>query len=50
MKKILLIASCLWALRAFADGLPTSPYIYVQGFAEEYVNPDMLTVKFSVSW
>lgn len=49
MKKILTIVSCLWASAAFADGLPTTPYIYVQGFAEERIAPDTLTVNFNVS-
>lgn len=47
MKKLLLLVSCLWTAAAFADGLPTSPYIYVQGFAESRVAPDTLTLTFS---
>jgi uncharacterized protein YggE len=45
MKKILLLL--LLCTAAFANGLPTSPYIYVQGLAEEQVAPDILTLTFS---
>lgn len=48
MKKILLLVSCLWTASAFADGLPTTPYIYVLGSAEEHVDPDLLTLRFEI--
>lgn len=48
MKKILLLLALLQTL-ARADGLPTTPYIYVQGSATESVMPDTLTISFSLS-
>ena len=33
---------------AFADGLPTNPYIQVSGHAEEHVAPDMLKVSLTL--
>lgn len=32
-----------------ADGLPTTPYVYVQGAAEERVDPDQLTLTFQLN-
>jgi uncharacterized protein YggE len=49
MKKLLLILLLAGAASAFADGLPTTPYLYVQGFAEERLAPDTLTLSFSVN-
>jgi uncharacterized protein YggE len=49
MKNILLLAACLGTACALADGLPTTPYVYVQGYAEEQVVPDTLTVGFSAT-
>jgi len=46
MKAFLFLLSSLLAATAFADGLPTTPYIYVQGAAEERVAPDVLRVTF----
>jgi uncharacterized protein YggE len=49
MKCLLLLLSSLLATTAFAGGLPTTPYIYVQGAAEERVNPDTLTLGFNLT-
>ncbi len=49
--KLLLLASCLLlslAARA-ADGLPSQPYIYVQGFASRSVTPDSVQISFDIS-
>lgn len=48
MKKIILFIALAWTAPAFANGLPTTPYIYVQGSAETKVSPDTLTLSFSV--
>lgn len=49
MKKLLLPLLLLATSPAFGDGLPTTPYVYVQGFAEEKIAPDTLTIGFSVN-
>jgi uncharacterized protein len=49
MKKLLLPLVLLAASLADGSGLPTSPYVYVQGFAEERIAPDTVTVTFSVN-
>lgn len=48
MKRILLLLALLPTL-SWADGLPTTPYIYVQGSATMNVMPDTLTLSFSLS-
>lgn len=48
MKSLLLLLSSLLVATAFAGGLPTTPYIYVQGAAEERVDPDQLTLNFNI--
>lgn len=50
MNKLLLLPLALLASSpALADGLPATPYVYVQGFAEEKIAPDTLTIGFSVN-
>lgn len=49
MKKLLLPLALLATTLAFGSGLPTTPYVYVQGFAEEKIAPDTVTVAFSVN-
>lgn len=49
MKNLLLPLVLFATSLACGSGLPTTPYVYVQGFAEEMIAPDTLTVGFSVS-
>jgi uncharacterized protein YggE len=49
MKKLLLPFLLFATPLAWASGLPTTPYVYVQGFAEEKIAPDTLTIGFSVN-
>jgi uncharacterized protein YggE len=49
MKKLIALLALLGATHAFAGGLPTTPYIYVQGSAETKVAPDTLVLSFSVN-
>jgi uncharacterized protein YggE len=49
MKKLLLPLVLLAASLASGAGLPTTPYVYVQGFAEEKIAPDTLTLGFTVN-
>ena len=47
MRKLILLLFILPAIGC-ADGLPTTPYIYVQGSASATVAPDMLTIDFEI--
>jgi uncharacterized protein YggE len=49
MKSLLLLLGLATVTSALADGLPTAPYIYVQGAAETRVEPDMLTLGFGLT-
>jgi uncharacterized protein YggE len=49
MKSFLLLLGLATATSALADGLPTTPYISVQGAAETRVEPDMLTLGFGLT-
>jgi uncharacterized protein len=49
MKTLLLLGTLGSAAVAVADGLPTTPYIYVQGAAEERIAPDLAIVSFQLS-
>lgn len=48
MKILLPLLSALTSL-AFADGLPTVPYLYVQGSAEVEKNADLVSLRFKLS-
>ncbi len=48
MKIILPVLAALTSL-AFADGLPTVPYLYVQGSAEVVKNADLVSLRFKLS-
>lgn len=49
MKSLVLLLTLAIATAGFATGLPTSPYIYVQGSAETRVDPDMVTLGFNLN-
>lgn len=48
MLKPLAVLLLSFSAAAFADGLPTNPYIQVSGHAEEHVAPDMLKVSLTL--
>ncbi len=48
MLKSLVFLSLLLPSLAYADGMPTGPYIQVSGHGEEHVAPDMLTVSLTL--
>lgn len=37
------------ASRLLADGLPSTPYVYLQGEATKQVEPDLITISFKIS-
>ncbi len=49
MKKLLLPLFLLITGPVFASGLPSTPYVYVQGAAEEKIAPDTLTLDFGIN-
>ena len=48
MLKSLVFLSLLLPSLAYADGMPTGPYIQVSGHGEEHVAPDMLMVSLTI--